>query len=57
MKLPKFTVHDVQTGLLIFVAAFVSTILKGGSVTTGLLLSAASAGVAAVVHTYLGKGA
>jgi hypothetical protein len=57
MKLPKFTIHDAQTALLIFVAAFVSTVLKGGSVTTGLLLSAASAGVAALVHTYLGKGA
>ena len=48
--------HDVLTGVIIFVAAFVSTLVKGGSVTNSLLVSALSAGAAAVIHTYLGKG-
>lgn len=55
--LPKFTLHDVQTAALIFGAAFVSTLLKGGSVNQSLLISAVGAGVGALLHTYLGKGA
>jgi hypothetical protein len=57
LKLPKFTVHDVQTGAIIFVMAFAATLLKGGPVDKSLLISAASAGVGALIHTYLGKGA
>jgi hypothetical protein len=55
--LPKFTLHDVQTAVIIFVMAFIGTLLKGGSVTQSLLISAVGAGVGAVAHTYLGKGA
>jgi len=55
--LPKFTVHDLQTAGVIFLMAFVGTVLKGGPLTTNLLVSAAIAGASAVVHTYLGKGA
>ncbi len=55
--LPKFTMHDLQTAGVIFVMAFVGTVVKGGPVTTNLLLSAAIAGATAVVHSYLGKGA
>lgn len=55
--LPKFTMHDLQTAGVIFVMAFVGTVLKGGPLTTNLLVSAAIAGAAAVAHTYLGKGA
>lgn len=55
--LPKFTKHDLQTAGVIFAMAFVGTILKGGPLTTNLLVSAAIAGAAAVAHTYLGKGA
>jgi hypothetical protein len=55
--LPKITKHDIETAGVIFFAAFVSTLLKGGSVTQSLLISAVGAGLAALAHTYLGKGA
>ena len=55
--LPKFTLHDVQTAAIIFVMAFVGTLLKGGSVSNSLLISAVGAGIGALAHTYLGKGA
>lgn len=55
--LPKFTMHDLQTAGVIFVMAFVGAVLKGGPLTTSLLMSAAIAGASAVAHTYLGKGA
>ena len=55
--LPKFTLHDVQTAAIIFGMAFIGTLLKGGSVSTSLLISAAGAGLGALLHTYLGKGA
>lgn len=53
--LPKLTMHDLQTAGVIFIMAFVGTVLKGGALTTNLLLSAAIAGVSAVAHSYLGK--
>lgn len=55
--LPKFTLHDVQTGVIIFVMAFGGTLLKGGSINQSLLISAVGAGLGALAHTYLGKGA
>jgi len=55
--LPKFTKHDLQTAGVIFLTAFAGAVVKGGSISTALILSAAIAGVSAVVHTYLGKGA
>lgn len=55
--LPKFTLHDVQTAAIIFVMAFGGTLLKGGSVDKSLLISAVGAGLGALAHTYLGKGA
>lgn len=55
--LPKFTLHDVQTAAIIFGMAFIGTLLKGGPVDQSLLISAVGAGVGAVLHTYLGKGA
>lgn len=55
--LPKFTLHDVQTAAIIFVMAFAGTLLKGGSVSKSLLISAVGAGLGALAHTYLGKGA
>ena len=55
--LPKFTVHDVQTAAIIFAAAFIGALLKGGSVNQSLLISAVGAGLGALAHTYLGKGA
>lgn len=55
--LPKFTMHDLQTAGVVFAMAFVGTVVKGGPVTTSLLLSAAIAGLTAVAHSYLGKGA
>lgn len=55
--LPKFTVHDVQTAAIIFGMAFIGTLLKGGPVSQSLLISAVGAGVGALLHTYLGKGA
>lgn len=57
MKWPKFTKHDVYTAAAIFGAAFVSTLAKGGSLDKTLLFSAVAAGIAAVIHTYLGKDA
>lgn len=54
--LPKFTVHDAQTAAIIFVMAFAGTLLKGGSVSKSLLISAVGAGLGALAHTYLGKG-
>lgn len=47
--------HDVETGLVIFAMAFVGTLMKGGSLSTSLLISAAVAGAGAVIHTFLGK--
>lgn len=55
--LPSFTNHDLETAAVIFFAAFGSTLLKGGSVSQSLLISAVGAGLAALAHTYLGKGA
>jgi hypothetical protein len=55
--LPKITLHDVQTAAIIFVMAFAGTLLKGGSVSKSLLISAVGAGLGALAHTYLGKGA
>ena len=55
--LPKFTLHDVQTAAIIFGMAFIGTLLKGGSVSKSLLISAVGAGFGALLHTYLGKGA
>lgn len=55
--LPKFTKHDLQTAAVIFVMAFAGALVKGGPLTTNLLLSAAIAAASAVVHTYLGKAA
>jgi hypothetical protein len=49
--------HDVQTAVIIFVMAFAGTLLKGGSVNQSLLISAVGAGLGALAHTYLGKGA
>jgi hypothetical protein len=53
---PKFTRHDLDTAAVIFFAAFVSTLLKGGSASQSLLISAVGAGIGALAHTYLGKG-
>jgi hypothetical protein len=55
--LPKFSKHDVETAIIIFVMAFAGTLLKGGSVSKSLLISAVGAGLGALAHTYLGKGA
>lgn len=55
--LPKFTRHDVETAAVVFIAAFGSALAKGGSVNKSLLFSAITAGISAVIHTYLGKGA
>ena len=48
--------HDLETAGVIFFTAFVSTLLKGGSVSKSLLISAVGAGIGALAHTYLGKG-
>lgn len=55
--LPKITRHDLDTALVIFVTAFAGAVVKGGPVTTSLIVSALGAGVGALIHTYLGKGA
>ena len=55
--IPKFTVHDVQTAAIIFVMAFGGALLKGGPINKSLLISAVGAGLGALAHTYLGKGA
>lgn len=49
--------HDIETAAVIFAAAFVSTLLKGGSVSKSVLLSAVAAGAGAVIHSFLGKAA
>lgn len=49
--------HDIETAVVIFAMAFGSTLDKGGSVSKSLLLSAASAGIGAVIHYFLGKRA
>ena len=47
--------HDVETAVVIFAMAFVGTLMKGGSVSKSLLISAVVAGAGAVIHTFLGK--
>lgn len=48
--------HDLVTAVVIFGAAFVSTLMKGGSVSKDVLLSAVAAGAGAVIHSFFGKG-
>lgn len=49
--------HDIETAVVIFSMAFVGTLMKGGSLSKSLLISAAVAGAGAVIHAFLGKGA
>lgn len=49
--------HDVETGVVIFAMAFMSTLMKGGSVSKDVLLAAVAAGAGAVIHSFFGKAA
>jgi hypothetical protein len=52
-KLPKITLHDVETGGVAFGAGFLASLSQSASFTTAALVAALSAGLTAVAHKFL----